>query len=164
MTQLTRRHFTALALALPVAACAPTGAVRLSPGSRLILLRHADRSGDQLSKDGIARARALPGALEGIEIDAIFSPSLERNIDTAQPLAKDRRLTIGRMPAAGMTPRLAAEAAGRSVVWVGNKGNLTEIWETLGAPGEPPLAYGDLFIIDAGPKGRLKVTRRHFGA
>ena len=57
----------------------------------LIVLRHTDRQGleGDLSKKGRARAEALVLALRDFEIDAIYSPGIQRNLDTAAPLSSD---------------------------------------------------------------------------
>ena len=62
----------------------------------LILLRHAERPtlGKELTDKGRARAAALPTALQGIHVDAIYSPNLSRNLDTVAPLARRRGLFV----------------------------------------------------------------------
>lgn len=149
---------------LLLAGCATTGSrVSLPPGTRLIVLRHGDRDGENLNARGRERAAALVPALDGVEIDAIYSPGIQRNLDTAAPLAAARGLPITRIPADDPAARLVRENAGRTVVWVGNKGNLAQIWEALGAEDPPPLQYGDLFIVERGALGQPRVTRRRFG-
>jgi len=133
--------------------------VPMPEGTTLIILRHADRSGEDLNERGIARAKALVRALDGIKIDHLFSPSIQRNLDTAQPLADARGLPIERIAAVRPAPALMQQGAGKTIVWVGNKGNLKSIWKDLAAPGDAPLEYGDLFIVTDG----LKVERRKFG-
>lgn len=160
---MKRRDFLALTGAGVLTACARPGVLGLATNTTLIILRHGDRTGPDLNSIGRARAQALVGALEGIHIDAIYAPSVQRNLDTAQPLATDRGLPINRLPANGMATRLINESAGKTVVWVGNKGNLREIWEALGAGGVPPLNYGDLFIVTANRFGMLQVDRRLHG-
>ena len=158
-----RRSFLLGAMAL--AACAPAGPVRLAPNSTLILTRHGDRSGAEslLNERGEARARALVAALEGLPLDAILSPGLQRNLDTAAPLSAARGLPVQRIPQEAPTAALARAARGRNVIWVGNKGNLREIWETLTLPGAPPLEYGDLAIVRTDAAGRIEIERRRYG-
>lgn len=160
---MKRRIFLALTGAGILTACARPGVAKLAPGTTLIILRHGDRSGPDLNATGRARADALVGAMDGIEIDAIYAPSVQRNLDTAQPLATNRNLPIDRLPANGMATQLITRSAGKTVVWVGNKGNLREIWEALGAGGEPPLNYGDLHIVTTDKLGGLHIDRRHHG-
>ncbi len=137
--------------------------VKIPPGTTLIVLRHADRTGEDLDAKGIARAAALPAALEGVPIHAIFSPGFDRNLDTAAPLAEARGLTITRMTPKNAAARILAASSGKTVVWVGNKGNLAEIWEDIGAEDPAPLAYGDLFFVTADTSGNPVVTRKYFG-
>ena len=144
----------ALLLAIPAWA----QEVAIPEGTKLIIVRHADRSGEDLNALGIARSKALVAALEGIEIDHIFSPSIQRNLDTAQPLAKARGLPIERIAAGRPAPALMSQGGGKTIIWIGNKGNLKSIWKDLAAPGVAPLEYGDLFIVTEGPT----VERRRF--
>ena len=155
----TRRIFLLAALS----ACAPASYVAMPKGTRLIILRHGDRTDENLNEKGRARAAALVPALEGIPIDAIYSPGIKRNLDTAAPLAAARGLTVQRIPAENPAARLMAEGAGKTIVWVGNKGNIASIWESLGAPDPAPLAYGDLFFVEPARLGSPRVTRRRFG-
>ncbi len=158
---LDRRHFLGLIAAALIAAPAQAG-IAIPPGTKLIIVRHADRTGEDLNEKGKARAQALVAALDGIPIDAIFSPGFNRNLDTAAPLAAARGLTVTRIPANNPAARLMFEGAGKTIVWIGNKGNLQSIWDDLAAPGPAPLEYGDLFIVEPGSSGP-RVTRRRFG-
>ena len=159
---MQRRYFILAATAL--AACSASGPVELPPGSTLILTRHGDRSGseDLLNDRGRQRAQDLVTALDGVGLDAIYSPGIQRNLDTAAPIAEARGLVINRIPQETPTARLAAASAGRSVLWVGNKGNLTEIWETLGLPGPAPLEYGDLTFLRSDGSGRVSIERQTY--
>lgn len=165
---VTRRWFLAGAMA-GLAACGSTsglmggGTVALAPGTRLIVVRHGDRTDENLNDTGIARARALPAALEGVALDAIYSPGIQRNLDTAAPLAAARDMPVTRIPQERPAPIIARRSPGQSVIWIGNKGNLRSIWDDLDLPGEPPLGYGDLFIVTAGAGGALSVERRFWG-
>ncbi len=165
---MIQRRAVLLIVAGALASCATTttgtGRVRMPAGTRLIVLRHADRVGEDLTPEGEARARALVGALEGIPVDAIYSPGIKRNLDTAAPLAAARGLAVERIAAETPAATLMARGAGRSIVWIGNKGNLQSIWDALGAAEPPPLDYGDLYIVEPGRPGPPRVTRRHFGA
>lgn len=157
---LTRRRLLALAALAPLAACAGGDPVR--PGTTLIVLRHADRSGLDLDSTGRARARALVAALEGYEIDAIYAPDIRRNMDTARPLAEARGLTIRNIPPTGIAAQLTAAHPGGTVVWIGNRDNLRALWAELGADGPPPVEYGDLFIVET-TAGAPRITRRRHG-
>ena len=158
---LSRRAL--LGLIVLLAACASPGQVAFPPDTTLIILRHADRTGEDLNDKGIARAQALVQALDGIPIDAIYSPGIQRNLDTAAPLAAARGLEIKRIPAENPAARLLSEGAGKTIVWVGNKGNLQSIWDSIAAPEPPPLEYGDLFIVTKARVGSPLVERRRHG-
>jgi len=160
---LTRRIFL-LAAVSTLSACAAPGHVAMPAGTRLIVLRHGDRDGEDLNAAGRARAKALVAALDGVAIDAIYAPGIKRNLDTAAPLARARGLGVQRIPAENPAAQLMAQGAGKTVVWVGNKGNLQAIWDALGAPEPPPLGYGDLYIVERSDGGRLRVERRRFGS
>ncbi len=155
---MKRRNFLAFGMAVVVVGCAPrTG--RLAAGTRLILIRHADRAGDFLNSDGLARAQAMVGALEGTEIDFIYSPDIARNLETARPLSQARALPVTIIPSEFLLDRLATQAAGRTAIWIGNKGNLISTFEALGAAGPPPVNYGDMVILEPAPLGGISVQR-----
>lgn len=161
---MDRRIFLSLTGAAALTGCATAGgAATLAPGSTLIILRHADRVDEDLTDLGQERAAALVPALEGIHIDAIYAPGIKRNLDTAAPLAKARGLSVESVGSLSPVPALFDKGAGKTVVWIGNKGNLAEIWEALGAPGDPPVVYGDLFIVTPGRLGGVRVDRRYHG-
>jgi len=158
---LHRRLFLAL-LALIFTAPLAHAQVAMPAGTTLIILRHADRLDEDLTAKGIARAQALVGALDGVKIDEIYSPGIKRNLDTAAPLAAARGLSVKRIPANNPAAKLMAQGGGKSIVWIGNKGNLQSIWDALNAPGPAPLEHGDLFIVTPGGLAP-NVARRHFG-
>lgn len=160
---LHRRHFLCLAAAATLTARIAEAQVAIPPGTKLITLRHADRTGEDLNDTGRIRAQALVGALDGIPIDAIYSPGWLRNLNTAVPLAQARGLTVQRIPAENPATQLMSEGAGKTIVWIGNKGNLQSIWDALAAPEPPPLNYGDLYIVERGYSGNPTVTRQYFG-
>jgi hypothetical protein len=154
-----------------LAGCAGNTIVTSPSGTTttLILLRHAERtmvSGEQsteLSDQGLARAAALPAALEGRHIDAIYSPHLSRNLDTVAPLAKQRGLTVKVIGTSQLATRLIVENPGKTVLWVGNKDNLDDIYEDVGGEGPPPIVYGDLFVVRVADKGPAQVSKLHYG-
>ncbi len=162
---ISRRHLGLMALSFAVlTGCAlDPERVTIPKDTKLIVLRHADRNGEELSREGIARAKALVDALEGVHIDAIYSPNIQRNLDTAAPLAEARSLSVTRIPYDNIARRLVDGSEGKTIVWVGNKGNLADIWESLNAEDPAPLEYGDLFTVERGTLGGVTVTRARFG-
>ncbi len=168
MTRPLRRRL--LLKAVVALALLPVGAraletVEIADGVTLIVFRHADRdaAADDLNAVGIARAAALPAALAHQKIDAIYRPGIRRNRDTVAPLAQQRGIDIETIATFGMPAMLARQPAGRAVVWVGNKDNLRRLWKKIAAPGDPPLAYGDLFIVRFGTQAPPVVVRSRFG-
>ncbi|MEL6518340.1 MAG: histidine phosphatase family protein [Pseudomonadota bacterium] len=160
-----RRHFLALASATALASCAPAGPFTpIPPATRLIVLRHADKDDKVLSTKGRARAANLPAALDGVDIDVLYTRNLDRNLATARPLARARGLRVQTLPAAGLEQTLFRGNAGRSIAWIGNSSNIIPLWETLGAPGSPPTDYGDIAILERGPRDRPTVQRLRFEA
>lgn len=159
-----RRHFLVSSIAAIAACSGPQGAVSLAPNSTLIVVRHADRDGEDLSAKGKARAQDLVKALNGMPLDAIFSPGIKRNVDTAAPLAAARNLPNQHLPSEAPTRGLVAASAGNTVIWIGNKGNIKSIWEDLRLSDPAPLEYGDLHIIRSDAGGAVRIERRRFGA
>ena len=147
---------------LSLVGCTETSQVSFPRDTTLIILRHADRDGEDLSRKGIARSKALVRALDGVKIDAIYSPGLAGSVDTARPLAKSRNLDILRLKLDDPAARLLQAGKGKSIVWVGNKGNIASIWEAIGATGPAPLEYGDLYLVTRPQGGKLNIDRRRF--
>ncbi|GGE47524.1 histidine phosphatase family protein [Actibacterium pelagium] len=160
-TRLLTAVFALLFLTIP--ADANSAKVKVPADTTLIILRHADRDGELLNKIGEQRAAALVDALDGIAIDVVYSPGIQRNLDTAVPLLEARGMEVTRISPTKAAEIMFSESAGKTIVWVGNKGNLRGIWEDIAAPGEPPLNYGDLFFVTAGADGQVQVERRHHG-
>jgi len=164
--QMLRRQFLALSAAPVLTACAGLGATDMrgtDSDARLIVLRHAEREGADLNAAGIARAQALPTALSDQPIDAIFTPDLQRNIDTAAPLARARGLEATVIPAVNVARTIFRRHPGGSAVWVGNKDNLAALWDEIGAAGEPPIHYGELFVISMIGFSAGRIERSRFG-
>lgn len=145
---MKRRQFLALPLAVAAGALltACTGA---PPGlhGRLIVLRHADRTGSMLNEKGVARAAVLPDALADLEIDAIYTTPRQRNIDTATPLAQARGLAVKNLIASGAGSRLLSAHPGQTLVWVGNQENLPLLYAELGVAAKPPVQFGEIHVL-----------------
>jgi hypothetical protein len=140
-------------------------AVAAPMSGRLILVRHADRDPNETDLNAIGRARAaaLPGVLEDLPLDVIIIPDLRRNADTAAPLARQRGLTPRvRVPDASLAAALAEAADGRSAIWIGNVGNLSQLWDAYRLPGAPPVQYGEIAILTA-RNGTWQLQQRAFG-
>ncbi|MEL7215175.1 MAG: histidine phosphatase family protein [Pseudomonadota bacterium] len=129
----------------------------------LILVRHADRNRGEAELNALGRARAvaLRDALADVPVDAIFMTEFKRNADTARPLARARGLQPQVLPPDEnlSTKLVTAAAGGSSVIWIGNVGNLVDLWEALGLGGAAPTTYGQIAVLTA-REGAWTVTWR----
>jgi len=167
---MRRRRLLASLATLPLlTACAggPGGLDRMTSANTmdgtLIVVRHAERSGELLNDVGVARANTLPEALAGVEIDGIYAPGIQRNLDTAAPLAAAKGLEVQRIPAVDIARTMFKRQPGGTLVWVGNKDNLEALWKEIGAAGEPPIHYGEMFIVPMSGLHAGRVERSRFG-
>ena len=164
----------------------PSMPVKSAAGTEttFILVRHAERAKEPgesaLKPEGRVRAQALANALEDMGVTAIYSPDRGRNRETVEPLAKRLGLNVNLIPekqlantkvfANQFVNTVLSEHAGGTVVWVGNKspvgiwgGNLKEIYKQLGATGDAPSKYDDLFIIVVTDAGALNLSKTTYG-
>ena len=157
-----------------VASATADSKVHSRPGTTttIILTRHAERTEvtKVLTAKGHQRARDLVGAVAGLKVAAIYSPDLERNLDTVRPLAKHLGIGITVQPA-NSTPLvdqivddMLERHAGKTVLWVGNVSNLHKMYWRLGGDGEGPIGYGDLIIVTLPDRGPATIEKRHYGA
>jgi hypothetical protein len=162
-----------VALASFVAACAPIQ-VRSKPGTTttVILTRHGDRDkdSDRLNAKGRERAKALVVAVKDLGVTAIYSPNDKRNIDTARPLAEALGIEItvtdemSVFVADEIVKDMLERHAGGVIVWIGNvSGNMHAIYHHLGGFGEPPLEYGELFVMTLTDHSPARVEKRRYG-
>ena len=136
-----------------LAGCA-AARVQSKPGTTttVILTRHADTNPGfgELNSTGRERAKALVDAAGDMRITAIYSPNLERNLDTVRPLASHLGIEITRTSAvslfaAGSIAReILDKHAGGVVLWVGRvSGNLQAVYRQLAGSGMGPVEYGE---------------------
>ena len=81
----------------------------------------------------------------------------------AAPLARARGMRVRTPLSANLSRHLVQKSAGKTVIWIGNKGNIRTIWDDLALPEPAPLTYGDLAIIRADADGAVSVEMRFFG-
>ena len=158
-----------LVLATAVAGCSSRVYSPEGFTTTVILIRHAERTlvTKELTDAGRARAAALPAALAGYDIAAIYSPDLARNVDTVEPLARMRGLAVVRLDPKTdideINRRLINDHPGKTVLWVGNTTNLDRIYPDLGGRGDPPVGNGDLYVLEVPDRGATRVIRSRFG-
>lgn len=160
----------ALSLAGLTASCATSPNLTHSlPGTTttIVLTRHADRDpmASSLNDKGRVRAEELVKALGDMKVAAIYCPDFERNIETARPLAEKLGIEINVVPEVmvRVVNTMLTEHSGEVVLWVGNKPNLVKIYSLLGGEGDPPQAYGDLYIMKIKEQGPPEVIKKHYG-
>ena len=137
----------------------------------IILIRHAERDNFFiLTEEGRIRAKDLIESVKDMEIDAIYSPDLERDLDTVTPLALHLGIDIT------VTPRISqpmvdkfiddiiSKHQGEVVLIVGNgSGYLRAVHQKLGGAGDGPYQYGDLFIYKILENGSMEITKSRYG-
>ena len=138
----------------------------------VILIRHAERDNFFiLTPQGHKRAKALVDAVSDMGITAIYSPNLERNLDTVTPLANHLGIDITLTPRISkpMVDKIVREIlnkhTGEVVLLVGNgSGNLRSLHHRLGGTGEGPYQYGEMYIYTIPEQGPVKVIRSRYGS
>ena len=135
----------------------------------VILTRHGDRNtaSNVLNEKGRARAQALVSELGDMNITAIYSPDLVRNIDTAKPLAKHLGVRIKTVDDLSkiyeVIDTILDRHSGEIVLWVGNTNNLPQFYTRLGGKGAPPTKYGDLFIMKLKDGASPEIIKKRYG-
>jgi len=155
--------------AILISGCA---AMHSKPGTTttVILIRHAEKDEKGfLSGKGHEHAKALVEAVKNLSVQEIYSPNLDRNIDTVRPLAEHLGIDITLTPTisvplvGNICEEILTEHAGNVVLWVGNvSGNLQLIYKRLGGEGTGPVEYGQLFILTIPDNGSTHVVKTTF--
>jgi hypothetical protein len=138
----------------------------------VILIRHAERDNFfNITDQGRKRAKALVNAVKDMGIAAIYSPNLERNLETVRPLANHLELDISLTPKIKkpLVDKIVGEIlnkhTGEVVLLVGNgSGNLRSLHHRLGGTGDGPYQYGDLYIYSITDQGPVKVIKSRYGS
>ncbi len=138
----------------------------------VILIRHAERDNFFILTDkGHKRAKALIDAVGDMGITAIYSPDIERDLDTVKPLANHLGLDITLTPRISkpMVDKIVSDIltkhTGEVVLLVANgSGNLRSLHHRLGGTGEGPYPYGELYIYTIPDQGPVKVINSRYGS
>lgn len=144
---------------------APATSVQSPPGTEttVIILRQAGRDmtldvqDPPLTWEGKRRAKELVGVLGDKGVSAIYCTNLQRNRETAQPLADHLGLQVNLVStsrlyhpqklARDLLDEFFTKHAGGVVVWVGNLRNVQEMYKLVDGTGSPPTKYGTLAIV-----------------
>ncbi|MEH6545965.1 MAG: phosphoglycerate mutase family protein [Sneathiella sp.] len=141
--------------------------VQSPPGTTttVILLRHAEQADPEfaLTEQGFARSQELHAALEDLDIDVIYSPAYDHNLQTIQPLVEQREITLQVIKPTNVALKIVHDNPGKTVLWVGNEGNLKATYRQLGGRDAPPLAYGEILIMTIAETGPPEIETRRFG-
>lgn len=127
------------------------------PHTTILLLRHADRLGNQdlLNDAGIDRAAELVHVAEKAEVDAIFHSEAARTQHTAQDLADHLSITpvqFNSTNVGGLTAEILNNHAGETVLIVSHSNRVPDIIAALGGPELPDIdhaEFDDLFVVSA---------------
>ena len=159
----------------------PIPNMQSAPGTKttIVLLRHGGRDPSVEEADppltwrGRKRAAALPAALGNIGVTAIYCPNLQRNIETAQPLADHlglkihiisyRRLRDAERLARELLDEFINKHANGVVVWIGNRRNLEELYKLVDGTGNPPTEYGRICIVTIPDIGSPRIKKITYG-
>ena len=149
------------------AGCAIVTHSDLGTTTTIILTRHSDRDplAEDLNDKGRLRAEALVEAVGDMDITAIYSPDMKRNLETAKPLAKRLGIEVQVLnPSENhVVTTILTRNPGAVVIWIGNSPNLKGIYSLLGGEGAPPINYGDLYIVEVKDSGDPIVTKKRYG-
>ena len=143
-----------------------------SKTTTIILIRHAERDNFFIITDeGRERAEALVDAVQDMDITAIYSPDLERNLDTVKPLADHLKINITLIPrlSESTIDKIVTDILTRNrakvVLLVGNgSGNLDALHQRLGGTGDGPYQYGDMFLYSIPNHGPVEVKKSNYGS
>lgn len=169
-------HVRLFAALLPLCA---VPAVMAQP-STVIIVRHAEKAVTQgpdpaLSEAGIARARALAGAIADAEIGSVITTQFKRTSETAAPVLAARGLKPVTVPASRDMPAhikavadvVRTQPAGAAVLVVGHSNTVPAIINALGGPRMTELCesdYDNLFILQFTADSSPRLIRARFGA
>ncbi len=155
--------------------CGCTGTQKDStpqPVTTVILIRHVERDNFFIvTPAGHQRAKALIAAVTEMNITAIYSPDLERNLDTVRPLAKHLNIAITLVPRFNektideIVSDIISKHRRETVLIVGNgSGNLRILHQKLGGKGEGPYQYGEMFLYTIPDQGPIEVKKSRYGS
>jgi len=123
----------------------------------IFVVRHAEKMDDSkdpaLSAAGKERAERLAGMLKDADVSAIYSTSFRRTMETAEPLARARHLTVTSYDPSDSTKflaRLRAEHPDDAVLVVGHSNTVPELLRAAGLASPIEIQdseYTNLFVV-----------------
>jgi broad specificity phosphatase PhoE len=147
---------------------------RAAAPTTLLVVRHADRDGqnDALTAAGRARAQELVHLTAKSGLAAVYCTKTARSRKTAEPVASALGLTPVELDpddTAGVVSRVLANQRGKTVLAVAHSNTVPGIVAAAGGPTIPDLGEGDfddLYVvtIGAGSPAEVSVLKLQFGA
>ncbi len=142
--------------------CAPT---------TVILVRHGDRTGENLNDLGIARAQELRRVLADANVDAIYASEVPRTQQTAQPLATQLGQTLqlyNTSDIADLANRVSTQHRGKVVLVVGHSNTVPQTLHALGispqAANIPDTVFDHFYVLTIGRRILPRVMKLEYGA
>lgn len=147
----------------------------------LIFVRHAEKAAlpeadPGLSDAGVRRATELARQLvdadvvPGVGVDAVYSTSYRRTVDTAKPVADALNLPVMTYDAAdtgSIIESILKEYKGKIVLVVGHSDTVPEMIANMGASKNvPPIAeneYDNIYLVTIPWFGKTKTIRLRYG-
>ena|ERR1039457_2722313 len=162
---MMHRILTALAMTLGLAGAQnPT---------TVILIRHAERATASmsdadagLSPAGLKRAAQLERVLADAHVQAIYTSTMPRTIQTAQPLAKRLNLAPRQIDDLAALVKDLKAHPGQTVLVVHHSNTLPQIMEALGISHPPAIAdtqFDLLLIVTIGGPRPASFLTLHYG-
>ena len=144
------------------------------PVTTVVLVRHAEKamgSGDvDLSTAGAARAQELARVLEKPALNAIYTSTLKRTKQTADPAEAVHGLTaieFDPFEVEALTNHLLQNHSGGTVLVVGHSNTVDDVIEELGGPSIGDISddeFDNLFVLTRIGGWRTRLTQLQYGA
>lgn len=151
---------------------APSAQASTTTKATIILVRHAERStgegDDPLSMPGQLRAQVLAQVLRDADIRRIIASDRLRTRQTAEPLAKQKNLTVAAMPADKLDAVIdaARQVQDGVVVIVHHSNTVPALVDKLGGK-TPPIAddeFDRLLVLTPRAEGPPTLVTLRYGA
>ena len=143
----------------------------------IILIRHGERvtpsasdppGGPHLNADGKDRAQTLVHVVGGSGIKAIYTSSLIRTKETAEPLAE--RLQLEPVPpideAIDIKNHILSNHAGETVLVIGHTNTIPDVIDQFAGGNMPDIndkEFDNLFVVTAFDSGKASVVKMKYG-
>jgi len=143
--------------------------------TKVFILRHADKAGEDLSPAGQVRAKELKRVLGEAKIDSIFSTDVPRTKHTAEVLAQSLGLPVIIYNAEDVViKRVLKTCQGKRVLIVGHSNTVSSLISKCGCtppasinPNIPDTQFDNLFLVLVSKNAKTKtceVIHMKYGA